>query len=68
MTNEKHIERHKELHHSFDELLADWIANSGLARPYPSEHTIMELIKWSYQQTHNPVPDKYDLSETEGKA
>jgi hypothetical protein len=58
MTHEEHKARHVNLHHSFDELLADWIENGGLERPYPSEHTILELIEWSYRQTLNPTPGK----------
>ena len=58
MTREEHIERHKQLHSSLDELLADWMINSGLERPL--EHTILELLEWSYAQTINPIPDKYD--------
>lgn len=63
LTRQEHIERHKNLHRSLDELLADWITNSGLERPYPTEHTISELIEWSCQQTINPVPDRYDSEE-----
>jgi len=64
MTRDEHIERHRQLHHSLDELLADWISNSGVERPYPSEHTIKDLIEWSYQQTLNPTPDKYSPEDT----
>jgi hypothetical protein len=60
MTLEEHITRHKKLHNALDELLADWIENSGLEQPYPSKHTILELVEWSHQQTINPTPDKYE--------
>ncbi len=52
MTKEKHIQRHKELHEHLDELVADYIYfNTGRL---PSSTTVMELIKWSYQQIINP--------------
>lgn len=63
MTREEHIERHKQLHRALDELLGDWITNSGLERPYPSECTIMQLMEWSYQQTLDPTPDRYAKEE-----
>ena len=51
MTTEKHRQRHKELHKSLDELVADYlIHNKGL----PSTTTVMELMHWSHQQTINP--------------
>lgn len=51
-TRAEHIERHKLLHQYFDELLADWIIHTGHR---PSEHTVMEFLKWSYGQTINPT-------------
>lgn len=52
MTKEEHIKKHKELHKSFDELLADWISHTeGL----PSKNTIMDLMKWSHGQTIEPT-------------
>lgn len=51
MTKE-HIKRHKELHKALDELLADWVCNTG---NLPSKHTITELLKWSYEQTKKPT-------------
>jgi hypothetical protein len=52
MTPEEHKERHKLLHAHFDELVADWI---GHTRNLPSKSTVLELIKWSHEQTLNPT-------------
>ena len=50
MIDIEHIERHKELHQSLDELLADFIRhNSGRI-----SDTVEELMTWSYQQTKEP--------------
>jgi len=46
--NEEHKERHKTLHKCFDELIADFISETGRM---PSETTVMDLIEWSYKQT-----------------
>jgi len=51
---EKHIERHKELHKALDELVADFIANTGR---YITKTTIYGLLKWSSEQTKNPQGD-----------
>ncbi len=59
MTIEEHKARHVKLHQSLDELVADWITNSGVDMPLPSEHTIYELIEWSHSQTLNPTENKY---------
>lgn len=57
MTHEEHIERHRVLHRALDELVADWIRNGPESgRPIlPSQHTVMELIKWSHEQTLCPT-------------
>ena len=52
ITPEEHKKRHEELHHSLDELLADFIAHTNRL---PSKTTIMEFMEWSYQQTINPT-------------
>ena len=52
MRGKEHIKRHKELHRSLDELLADWIKHT---ENLPSQHNIGELLKWSYEQTKNPT-------------
>lgn len=52
MTSSQHIQRHGELHKAFDELLADYLFYS---EKLPSEITVLELMKWSYAQTQEPV-------------
>lgn len=51
MTSDEHKQRHVELHRAFDELLADWIAQTG---KLPSQHTVMDLLTWSFRQTLEP--------------
>jgi hypothetical protein len=56
MDREKHIARHKELHKMLDEIVADWISCSEpVETRLPSEHSVMDLMKWSYDQTINPT-------------
>jgi len=50
----KHVLRHKELHKSFDELLADFIGHTG---KLPSDTTLNEFMAWSYEQTINPTEE-----------
>jgi len=54
--NEKeHIKRHKELHQGLDEIVADFITHTD----HDLFNTpVMELIKWSHQQTTNPTVEK----------
>lgn len=48
-----HVQRHKELHASLDELYADYLTqNKG---KLPSNTTVLELLQWSYQQTKEPT-------------
>ena len=48
----EHKERHVELHKMLDELVADFLSQTnGL----PSKTTVMELMKWSYEQTVAPT-------------
>lgn len=49
---EKHQERHLELHKMLDELAADFISHTN---KFPGSTTLMEFMKWSYQQTINPT-------------
>ena len=49
---EKHIKRHKMLHEHFDELVVDFIIHT---KNMPSNTTVTELIRWSYNQTINPT-------------
>lgn len=50
-TAEEHKQRHAELHAALDELLADWLTQTG---KLPSKATIWELIEWSHNQTLDP--------------
>jgi hypothetical protein len=60
LTHEEHRQRHIELHQSFDELVADYLAQtSGL----PSTTTLIELIVWSKRQTENPTPNPFQARE-----
>lgn len=53
MTREEHVKAHMDLHKSFDLLLADFIQhNPGRLL---SNTTLMELMKWSHQETENPT-------------
>lgn len=51
MNQEEHKERHKLLHNMFDELVADFITNTG---KLPSKTTIFELMEWSHKQSKEP--------------
>ena len=52
MDKKIHIQIHKDLHRNLDSLVADYIScnEKGL-----KETSVIELIKWSYQQTINPL-------------
>jgi hypothetical protein len=52
MNQEKHRQRHIELHKALDELLGDFInhTNTGVLNL-----KIEELMRWSYNQTKNPT-------------
>lgn len=52
LTGEEHRKRHEVLHQEFDKLLADFITHTG---SLPSKTSIMELVRWSFQQTQNPT-------------
>lgn len=47
-TKEEHRERHIILHKMLDELLADYIMET---KKTLSETSILQLMKWSYEQT-----------------
>ena len=52
LAHKEHKQRHEMLHQNLDELVADFIDQTeGL----PSETTILELMRWSYEQTLNPT-------------
>lgn len=56
MTHEEHKERHKLLHKMIDELVADWIDHNYITGEKSLSKTpIIELVKWSYEQTINPT-------------
>ena len=48
LTEVDHYKRHILLHKYLDELVADFINHTDML---PSETTVAELMKWSYQQT-----------------
>ena len=48
MNDKEHKERHKLLHKHLDELLADFMRETG---KMPSETSLMELMEWSFEQT-----------------
>ena len=48
MKNKEHKERHQLLHKMLDELVADFIQETG---KLPSETKLIELMDWSYEQT-----------------
>ena len=51
MEHAEHREIHAELHSALDELVADFIRHTdGL----PSKTTVLELMRWSHEQTINP--------------
>ena len=55
MTRDEHIEKHKKLHDALDELIADFIETSPKrAMRLPSKTTVVELMRWSHQQTIEP--------------
>ena len=54
MEIEEHKIKHKQLHTAFDELMADFIRHTD---KLPSKTTLMELAKWSNEQTKNPTKE-----------
>ena len=44
----EHRKRHRELHRGLDELVADWVSQTG---SLPSRNTVYELMQWSNEQT-----------------
>lgn len=51
----EHKIRHLELHRALDELMADFVIHT---RKRLSKTNIMDLAKWSFDQTINPTPEK----------
>lgn len=60
MTPEEHKQRHIELHASLDELVADLISETD---KLPFKMTVLELMKWSYEQTLKPTNKEKDEME-----
>jgi hypothetical protein len=52
LTPEQHKARHQLLHENLDELIADWIWQTDAL---PSKNTVLDLMKWSHEQTKNPT-------------
>ncbi len=51
--DERHRQRHRELHEAVDELAADYIThNHG---KFLGTTTVLELLEWSFRQTENPT-------------
>lgn len=48
MNKKEHKARHQLLHKELDELIADFIKETG---KLPSKTKLTELMKWSYEQT-----------------
>lgn len=55
LRGEAHKARHRFLHGSLDELVADFIDHTGRL---PSETSVMELMEWAYKQTISPSEKK----------
>jgi len=52
MNEKEHKGRHEELHKYLDELVADFIQNTGAIL---SKTTVIELMDWSFAQTKKPT-------------
>lgn len=50
--NQTHKERHMELYENLGELVGDFIDQTGKLL---STSTILELMKWSFEQSKNPT-------------
>ena len=53
MTENQHRERHKKLHESLDELLADYLEHTG---KMVGAIVFWEFLGWSHRQTLEPTP------------
>ena len=62
MNKTEHRERHIELHRNLDELLNDAIQYGGI---FPSKATVLDLLRWSFEQTVEPLPimDKQEIHD-----
>jgi len=52
---DEHRQRHEILHKELDELVADFISQT---KALPSNTTVMQLMKWSFEQTINPTGEE----------
>lgn len=57
MNHEEHQQRHVRLHQALDELVADYLAQT---RGMPSTTTLMDLLRWSLEQTQNPTRNQFE--------
>ena len=56
IAHEEHKQRHRQLHCNLDELLADYIHQTGKLL---SETTVLDLVRWSAQQMDNPTTKSF---------
>lgn len=61
LKGEEHRQRHLELHHCFDELVADWVNHHPGGKL--SSTSILELMAWSEEQTRAPTERPEHLAE-----
>ncbi len=69
LSKAEHKIRHEKLHKKLDELIADFIDhNYIMKKPLILRKTsIMDLMKWSHQQSLNPTERPQDLAKIEAK-
>lgn len=58
MTEEKHAQRHKELHAALDELMNDWRIRT---HRFSSQTSLMEFCLWSAAQASKPDHEQEGL-------
>ena len=51
MDEATHKAKHKELHKALDELVTDYLQNTG---GRTSQRSVIDLIEWSHKQTLKP--------------
>lgn len=59
MDKKEHQARHQMLHEHLDELVADFI---GVTGALPSKTNLMDFIRWSHEQTKDPVEPNAGLT------
>lgn len=55
MDRMEHIKKHKELHKSLDELIADMINHTN---KIIGKTSVLRLLEWSFEQTINPTEEE----------